>query len=327
MGTPIPPIVLKRGCFVIARGVNPSVNLARFSALAEVLWSSAPTWTNNLKLKGQSVGSVAVQTRWVWNRHRLPPRKSVMQHTIPGPNQSGAESHPRVDHPRGTWVVDLPAHIGANDGQLHAAAARLLELAHVRSVIVDRSRTQAQVRLRHLNHAPAEVAHWPTHMLAEESEDATPLPIVHWTDPRDESLCFIKLPARAEGWRRALLLVAAVMTLILGLLGIVLPGLPTTPFVLLASYCLLRSSPALHERLIHGRLFGGVLRDWHLHRGIRPHIRYKASVVVLLVVGASLAFTNLPLGAKLAIAAVAACGIAYIWRLPEVAETPLEAHA
>jgi uncharacterized membrane protein YbaN (DUF454 family) len=250
-----------------------------------------------------------------------------MKPIVPGLSHAGAEAHPRVDHPRGTWVVDLPSDVGANDGRLHAAAARLLELAHVRSVIVDRDRTHAKVRLRQRDHAHAEVARWPAHMLAEEPDNTVLLPIVHWTDPRDESLCFIKLPARAQGWRRALLLVAAVTTLILGLLGIVLPGLPTTPFVLLASYCLLRSSPALHERLIHSRLFGGVLRDWHLHRGIRPHIRYKALVVVLLVVGASLAFTNLPLGAKLAIATVAACGIAYIWRLPEVVETPSEAHA
>jgi uncharacterized membrane protein YbaN (DUF454 family) len=251
----------------------------------------------------------------------------TMQQFASSSSHVGIDSHSRLDSSRGTWVVDLPAYIGANDGQLHAAAASLLELAHVRSVIVDRARTQAKVRMRQREPAPVEPVHWPAQTLTEKSDNASPLRIVHWTDPRDESLCFIRLPARAQGWRRALLLVAAVATLTLGLLGIVLPGLPTTPFVLLASYCLLRSSPAMHERLIHSRLFGGVLRDWHLHRGIRPHIRYKASVVVLLVVGASLTFTNLPVGAKLAIAAVAACGIAYVWRLPEVAETSPDAHA
>lgn len=245
-----------------------------------------------------------------------------MKHVVPDSGHSRAEAHAPIDHPRSTWVVDLPSDIRTNEGRLHAAAARLLELSHVRSVIVDRDRTQAKVRLGHRDHAPSTVDCWPTHIVAEEQDHTTPLPIVHWTDPRDESLCFIKLPARAQGWRRALLLAAAVATLILGLLGVVLPGLPTTPFVLLASYCLLRSSPALHERLIHSRLFGGVLRDWHLYRGIRPHIRYKALVVVVLVVAASLTFTNLPLGAKFAIAIVAACGIAYVWRLPEVMETP-----
>lgn len=237
-------------------------------------------------------------------------------------SHSAIDSHSRLELPRDAWVVDLPADVCASDRRLHAAAARLLDHAQVRSVVVDRARAQATVRLERRVVA----RHVPAHSLADwhrDSSEADPsVPLVHWTDSRDESLCFIKLPARAHGWRRALLLTAAVATLLLGLLGIVLPGLPTTPFVLLASYCLLRSSPALHERLIHSRLFGGVLRDWHLHRGIRPHIRYKALVVVLLVVAASLAFTSLPLGAKLAIVTVAACGIAYIWRLPEVAETP-----
>jgi uncharacterized membrane protein YbaN (DUF454 family) len=246
-----------------------------------------------------------------------------MQQFATSSSHSGIDSHSRLDSSRGTWIVDLPADVHANDGRMHAAVARLLELAQVRSVVVDRDRTQATVRLER----PVAAHSWSAQTLArwhcKEHEPDSGQPLVHWTDPRDESLCFIKLPARAHGWRRALLLMSAISTLLLGVLGIVLPGLPTTPFVLLASYCLLRSSPALHERLIHSRLFGGVLRDWHLHRGIRPHIRYKALVVVLLVVAASLAFTSLPLGAKLAIVIVAACGIAYIWRLPKLPRVPL----
>ncbi len=106
----------------------------------------------------------------------------------------------------------------------------------------------------------------------------------------------------------------------LGLLGVLLPGLPTTPFVLVASYCLLRSSPRLHAQLLENRLFGNVLRDWHLHRGIRPHVRYKATAVIALVLGTSLAFTALPLVAKLLILALGAVGIAYVWRLPDASE-------
>jgi uncharacterized membrane protein YbaN (DUF454 family) len=101
------------------------------------------------------------------------------------------------------------------------------------------------------------------------------------------------------------------------LLGVILPGLPTTPFVLVASYCLLRSSPRLHARLLESRLVGDVLRDWHLHRGIGRHVRYKATAVIVLVLGASLYFTSIPLVAKLLMLAIGLCGIAYVWRLPE----------
>ena len=106
----------------------------------------------------------------------------------------------------------------------------------------------------------------------------------------------------------------------MGLLGIVLPGLPTTPFVLVASYCLLRSSPRLHARLLHSQLFGGVLRDWHLHRGLRPHVRYKATAVIALVLTASLVLTTMPLAAKMLVLAVAFIGVAYVWRLPSVTD-------
>ena len=115
-------------------------------------------------------------------------------------------------------------------------------------------------------------------------------------------------------------MLAAGGALVLGLLGVLLPGLPTTPFVLVASYCLLRSSPRLHARLLENRLFGNVLRDWHLHRGIRPHVRYKATAVIALVLGASLYFTLLPLAAKLLICGVAVVGLSYVWRLPDASE-------
>lgn len=155
-------------------------------------------------------------------------------------------------------------------------------------------------------------------MLVEPRDDVT-TSVATWADPHDQLLCFIKLPARARGWRRGLLLVAAGASLLLGLVGIVLPGLPTTPFVLVASYCLLRGSPRLHARLLQSRLFGGVLRDWHLHRGIRSHVRYKALAAIALVLGASLLLTAIPLMAKTGILAAASCGIAYVWRLPNVA--------
>lgn len=191
-------------------------------------------------------------------------------------------------------------------------------------MIVDRDRTVVTAVVRPHQSQPAAVAEIPTSVFLEATTDGEiddlAASIISWTDPRDESRCFIALPAHARGVRRALLLTAAACTLALGLLGIVLPGLPTTPFVLVASYCLLRSSPRLHARLLHSRLFGGVLRDWHLHRGLRPHIRYKAMAIIVLVLAGSLLLTNLPAAAKLAILAVAALGIAYVWRLPNIAE-------
>jgi len=240
--------------------------------------------------------------------------------TSSGPRRGGANVATS-----NSWIITLPVELRGNDAGLRITAANLLELATVRSVIIDGSRSEAVVRL----HADCENGSDPGNMpTLRWSEPATSLDaaeaavhsVVAWTDPRDRSLCFVKLPPRARGWRRALLMVAAGAALWLGLLGVLLPGLPTTPFVLIASYCLLRSSPRLHARLLDSRLFGGVLRDWHLHRGIRSHVRYKATAVIALVLGASLVVTTIPLVAKFIILAIAACGVTYVWRLPAISQ-------
>jgi len=54
----------------------------------------------------------------------------------------------------------------------------------------------------------------------------------------------------------------------IGLVGAVLPVLPTTPFLILAAACFARSSPRLEAWLLHHRRFGPLLRDWRRHQVI-----------------------------------------------------------
>lgn len=73
----------------------------------------------------------------------------------------------------------------------------------------------------------------------------------------------------------------------LGLLGIFLPLLPTTPFLLLASACFARGSTRLHTWLRSNPMFGRYLSDWEDGKGIP--VRGKA--VVLIVMWASMAYS------------------------------------
>ena len=167
------------------------------------------------------------------------------------------------------WTIPLPHSVRGNDARVRSIAANLLALPDVRSVVVDCERAVATANFRPNRRLPSGVVEIPTSIFvepatddnqAERDGDGAQESIVSWTNPSDGATCFIALPPSARGFRRALLLAAAAGTLALGLAGIMLPGLPTTPFVLVASYCLLRSSPALHGRLLHSRLLGGVLR-------------------------------------------------------------------
>lgn len=69
----------------------------------------------------------------------------------------------------------------------------------------------------------------------------------------------MRAAGRATRW---LWLGLAYLFLVLGIIGVVLPGLPTTPFVLLAAYCAARGSKRLHAWLLSHRVFGPMIRDW-----------------------------------------------------------------
>lgn len=97
-------------------------------------------------------------------------------------------------------------------------------------------------------------------------------------------------PQVATGLRRWLLLIAGFLSLALGAIGVILPGLPTTPFVLLAAYFFARSSPAMHERLLANRVFGPMIVEWNEHRSIPLRAKILAVVMIALVGGLLVVF-------------------------------------
>jgi len=74
-----------------------------------------------------------------------------------------------------------------------------------------------------------------------------------------------------------------------GAIGAVVPGLPTTPFMLLALWAFAKSSRRFHDWLYHHRLFGPPLQQWQAHRVIP----LKAKVLALVTMAASLGYLTL----------------------------------
>jgi uncharacterized membrane protein YbaN (DUF454 family) len=79
---------------------------------------------------------------------------------------------------------------------------------------------------------------------------------------------------------RSLLIIGGFLFSFLGILGAVLPLLPTTPFLLVAAACFYRSSPRFYNLLMNNRYFGGYLRDYREGRGV--HWRVKSAAIGLL---------------------------------------------
>ena len=86
---------------------------------------------------------------------------------------------------------------------------------------------------------------------------------------------------------RALLWIAGSVSLALGVIGIVLPGLPTTPFILLAAACYAKASPRLHQWLLNHRWFGPMLSDWERDRSLTRRTKTVAVVSMLVMVSFS----------------------------------------
>jgi uncharacterized membrane protein YbaN (DUF454 family) len=132
-------------------------------------------------------------------------------------------------------------------------------------------------------------------------------------------------PPMRSGPRRVAYLVLGLFFVGLGGIGAFLPVLPTTPFLLLASACFVRSSPALHRWLLRSRLFGPFLRDWQQHRAVRLHVKLTAITVLVAVVAASVIFGNLPWPILVALILLALVGLVVVIRLPLIRETNLPA--
>ena len=80
--------------------------------------------------------------------------------------------------------------------------------------------------------------------------------------------------------RKAILIFAGTVCVALGVLGMFLPLLPTTVFLLMAAYCYSRSSERFHTWLLTNRLFGPYIKNYKSGKGIS--LRQKISTISIL---------------------------------------------
>jgi uncharacterized protein len=117
-------------------------------------------------------------------------------------------------------------------------------------------------------------------------------------------------------WIRAFFLAAGTVALVLGLIGIFLPLLPTTPFVLLAAACYARGSRRFYDWLLAQRTFGPIIHEWQRHRSIPYKTKITAVVLMSLTLGTSVVFFVQPLWLQ-GLLALMGVGLAvWLYRMP-----------
>ena len=93
--------------------------------------------------------------------------------------------------------------------------------------------------------------------------------------------------ARTYKW---FLITVGIISVGLGLLGVFIPVLPTTPFLLLAAGCFMRSSQRLYDWLIHHKWFGGYIRNYREYRAIPLRAKVVTLVLLWSVIGTTALF-------------------------------------
>lgn len=106
--------------------------------------------------------------------------------------------------------------------------------------------------------------------------------------------------------KKTFLIVAGVVSIAIGGIGIFLPLLPTTPFVLLAAGCFAGSSPAMHRWLCRSRFFGEYIENYRINAGVSKSIKIRAIVFLWAGLALSAAAVHKPL-VRVILAVVGIC--------------------
>lgn len=86
---------------------------------------------------------------------------------------------------------------------------------------------------------------------------------------------------------RILLQVLGTLSVVLGIIGIFLPLLPTTPFLLLSSWCFVRSSDKMNQRLMHNKYLGPYIANYKSKRGITKRNKIYSLLFLYVTLGIS----------------------------------------
>ena len=161
-----------------------------------------------------------------------------------------------------------------------------------------------------------QVSLWETHMLASESQHGNPSTLLAESTGGGHPIQV------ASGPLRLLYLAMGAGALVMTVVGLIVPGIPTVPFLLLSSYGFARSSPTMNRWLLETRFLGPIVTEWEQHGGLSRTSRNKliGLTVVIIVIAVLLAPLS-PLGLVL-IPVMASLSILGLYRLPGIPEEP-----
>jgi uncharacterized protein len=115
-----------------------------------------------------------------------------------------------------------------------------------------------------------------------------------------------------------LLMSLGILAMAVGLIGVVVPLLPTLPFLLLAAACFVRSSEAMYGWLTSNRLFGCFIRDYREQRGVSARAKITALALLWGVIGYTALMTVDAVWLRVLLVAIAVAVTIHLLRLKTI---------
>lgn len=120
---------------------------------------------------------------------------------------------------------------------------------------------------------------------------------------------------KSMGMRLFLVFLGTVFVVI-GIVGIFLPLLPTTPFMLLAAACYAKSSSRFYNWIMNNKVFGPIIREWREYRSIPRKAKWFAMGFLLLTFGSSIIFFVPYFYVQIGLAFLCLGMLVFMWRIP-----------
>lgn len=95
------------------------------------------------------------------------------------------------------------------------------------------------------------------------------------------------------GTKRIIFSILGWISVVLGIIGALLPIVPTTPFLILAAYFFSESSPRVHKWLTSLPYCGDAIIDWEQNKVIRPKAKAMSCVITTIIFGSTIIFAGL----------------------------------
>ena len=104
---------------------------------------------------------------------------------------------------------------------------------------------------------------------------------------------------------------------LLGVVGAILPVLPTTPFLIVALVLFSKSSPKFHQMLLNNAWFGPTLKQWEDTKTLSRKTKYKAFFLIFITFSISVAIFDNKTELQLLLVGIAIILLIFIWRIKE----------